>query len=74
MISFKKLKIESKESYEKLYDIVEPGLIDAEVIKRLQRYLDSKCDEIQVEYPYYDDDYLSTYYMIWVSKHNNYRP
>lgn len=68
MISFKKLKIESKESYEKLYDIVEPGLIDAEVIKRLQRYLDSKCDEIQVEYPYYDDDYLSTYYIHYSQK------
>lgn len=39
MISFKRIEIESLESYNNLKNAVPPQLIDEEVIKRLQNYL-----------------------------------
>lgn len=54
MISFTRIEIESLDSYENLKTAVPTRLIDDEVIKVLKRYLGERCDEIQIEYPYYD--------------------
>ena len=63
VISFKKIEIKSLESYDALKNAIPIQLIDEEVINRLKKYLGMHCDEIKVEYPYYDRDYLSTYYI-----------
>lgn len=68
MISFTRIEIESLDSYENLKTAVPTRLIDDEVIKVLKRYLGERCDEIQIEYPYYDSDYLSTYYIHYSQK------
>lgn len=68
MISFKRIEIKSLESYNNLKNAVPSQLIDMDVIKRLQNYLGLRCDEIRVEYPYYDSDYLSTYYIHYSQK------
>nr|WP_295300472.1 hypothetical protein [uncultured Blautia sp.] len=68
MISFIRIEIESIDSYENLKVAVPAQLIDDEVIKVLKQYLGKKCDEIQIEYPYYDSDYLSTYYIHYSQK------
>lgn len=83
MISFKCVQINSIDSYEKLGKrteqnaneeyIVEPELIDAHAIDRIKRYLGNCCDEIKVEYPYYDRDYLSTYYIHYAKKLRSYK-
>lgn len=68
MISFARVEIKSLESYENLKSVVLTQLIDDDVIDRLKCYLGNNCDEIQVEYPYYDEDYLSTYYIHYSQK------
>lgn len=68
MISFVKVVISSLDSYNGLKSVVASCLIDDEVIRALQCHLGNKCDEIQVEYPYYDEDYLSTYYIHYAQK------
>lgn len=68
VISFKKIEIKSLESYDALKNAIPIQLIDEEVINRLKKYLGMHCDEIKVEYPYYDRDYLSTYYIHYAQK------
>lgn len=68
MISFKKIRLETEESYEKLKEVIPKQLIDNDVALVLKKYLFKKCDEITVEYPYYDSDYLSTYYIHYSQK------
>lgn len=72
MISFNSVKIESIESYDALLKSVPGILIDEDVINVLKLNLGMKCDEIRVEYPYYDIDYLSTFYIHYARKLKNY--
>lgn len=72
MISFIRIEIETLDSYENLKTVVPAELMDSEVIKVLKQYLGEKCDEIQIEYPYYDSDYLSTYYIHYSQKLRSY--
>lgn len=68
MISFTRLKIQSLKSYEKLKEHVDFHLVDDDVIVALKKYLGKNCDEILIEYPYYDEDYLSIYYIHYSQK------
>lgn len=72
MISFTSIQINSLESYEKLSDCMPESLIDEDVISVLKNNLATKCDEIRIEYPYYDTDYLSTFYIHYAQKLRNY--
>lgn len=42
--------------------------IDDEAIIVLNRLL-GRCNDIMIEYPYYDDEYLSTYYLFYAKKY-----
>lgn len=69
MISFISVKIKSLDSYtENLKAAIPKQLIDTEAIDVLKKYLGVNCDEIRVEYPYYDGDYLSTFYIHYAQK------
>lgn len=73
MITFKSVKIDNIEAYEKDLKLAIPSfLVDDDTIQRLKVYLGIKCDEILVEYPYYDGDYLSTYYIHYAQKLKKY--
>lgn len=73
MISFKIIKIDSLESYEEqLQAVIPTHLVDESVIQKLKKYLGTNCDEIRVEFPYYDGDYLSTYYIHYSQKLKSY--
>lgn len=61
MISFYSIKIVNAESYQEILKYVPKFLIDEYVIVKLQKNLGLNCNEIRIEYPYYDSDYLSTY-------------
>jgi hypothetical protein len=71
-ISFTSIKIENLESYKKLLKYVPEYLIDEDVIDSLMNNLGIKCDEIRLEYPYYDTDYLSTFYIHYAQKLRTY--
>lgn len=62
MIDFAKVRITSKEDYEHLLDIIDETHIDEEVVWSLKENIGEKCEVLLVEYPYYEKDYLSTYY------------
>ncbi len=69
MIKYESIVIENLESYDSvLMHAIPEFLIDDHTIQQLKRYLGTKCDEIRVEYPYYDGDYLSTYYIHYAQK------
>lgn len=68
MISFKRIEVKSEESYEELREVIPVQLIDNDVITVLKKYLRDRCDEIRIEFPYYDSDYLSTYYIHYSQK------
>lgn len=72
MIKITVVPIRNEKSYDALKKIVPHHLIDDEVVKCLKNYIGTKCDTIKVEYPYYDSDYLSTYYEHYAQKFKKY--
>lgn len=72
MIKITIVSIQKENDYDELKKIVPPNLIDDKVIYCLKKYIGRKCDTIQVEYPYYDSDYLSTYYSHYAQKFKQY--
>ncbi len=72
MIKIKKLRIKTEKDYEKLNKHVPRHLIDTDVIDCLKGYIGKKCDTIKIEFPYYDSDYLSTYYEHYAQKFKQY--
>lgn len=72
MIKITIVSIQQDKDYDKLRQVVPPHLIDDTVISCLKEYIGKRCDTIQVEYPYYDSDYLSTYYGHYAQKFKQY--
>lgn len=68
MISFNSIQINNLNSYDDLQKCIPTYLLDEHVIDVLKNNLGTKCDEIIVEYPYYDMDYLSTFYIHYSQK------
>lgn len=73
MIQIKAHPIAKLGDYDILSEIVPEHLINKEVIECLKKYVGTKCDMVKVEYPYYDSDYLSTYYLHYSQKFRNYK-
>lgn len=69
MISFTAVKIASVDTYsDELKQAIPSFLVDDDVIETLKKFLGTNCDEIQIEVPYYDSDYLSTFYIHYAQK------
>lgn len=62
MIEVKELVIDKLDDYDKLFEVIDEDYIHNRVIKEFKERIGLKCDKILIEYPYYDKDYLSTYY------------
>lgn len=69
MIDFAKIQIRQRDDYNQLLDIIDETHIDEEVVECLKKYIGLKCDSILIEYPYYEKDYLSTYYSFYSKQH-----
>lgn len=69
MIDFAKLQIKNIDDYDQLLDIIDETHIDQAVVANLKSYIGSKCDALLIEYPYYEKDYLSTYYNFYSKQH-----
>lgn len=72
MITFKSITIQDTNSYEQLMEVVPEFLIDEDAVDSLKIGLGMHCDKIMVEYPYYDSDYLSTFYIHYAQKLKHY--
>ena len=71
MINFAKLIIHSDDDYDQLLDIIDDTHIDKNVVNILKEYVGTKCNALLVEYPYYEKDYLSTYYSFYSKQHTS---
>lgn len=72
MIKITAVPIQKEKDYDALKKAVPAHLMDDKVIECLKKYIGTKCDTIKVEYPYYDSDYLSTYYEHYAQKFKKY--
>lgn len=70
MLDIKRISINTIDDYNQLLDsgYVPSSHIDSEVVKTLQADLMLKCRSIIIEYPYYESDYLSNYYIFYSKK------
>ena len=48
------------------------SFVEVNVIDKLKNYMQGKVDRILIEDPYYDNDYLSTYYYFYAKKHRDF--
>lgn len=49
------------------YNIPE-AFLDDDVVSKMKKYIGVRCNRIIIEFPYYDRDYLSTYYIHYSKK------
>lgn len=68
MINYKKLSIRELDDYNELFRYVKSNCIDEQVVETLKKFLGLKCSELTIEFPYYDKDFLSTYYSYYSQK------
>lgn len=69
MIKFNKLLITDIKDYDKLIVIIGEKYVDKEIISMLKEKIGTACAAIIIEYPYYEKDYLSTYYTFYSKQH-----
>ena len=74
MITINSVEITAIEDYDKLMtkSLIDEQYIDNGVIELLKNYVGDKCKVVDIEYPYYDNDYLSSYYVLYAKKHKSY--
>lgn len=69
MIDFAKIQIREIDDYDQLLEIIDETHINEEVICCLKENIGIKCEALLIEYPYYEKDYLSTYYSFYSKQH-----
>lgn len=69
MIDFAKVEIKDKDDYDQLLDIIDDTHINKKVVESIKEYIGTKCKALLIEYPYYEKDYLSTYYNFYSKQH-----
>lgn len=60
--------IKSLGDYDKLLNHIDPQYIDMDFIQQLKEHIKLQCELISIEYPYYESDYLSSYYIFYAKK------
>ena len=69
MIQFSTLKITSLDSYNLLREHIKSSQhIDDYTIRELKDHIGCRCKVIGIEYPYFESDYLSNYYIFYSKK------
>ncbi|MCR4637430.1 MAG: hypothetical protein K5754_14500 [Butyrivibrio sp.] len=68
MIKFNVIEITKNSDYKKLLDVVSSTHINKDVVNDCKKFIGTKADTILIEYPYYDNEYLSTFYSHYSQK------
>lgn len=68
MITTRKIRIKKIGDYKGLLRIIPTSHIDQAIVAELSGVYGLNCRSIIVEYPYYESDYLSTYYIFYAKK------
>lgn len=69
MIDFAKFEIKKADDYDQLLDYIDDTHIDQNVVSILKKYIGLRASALLIEYPYYEKDYLSTYYSFYAKQH-----
>lgn len=84
MIKYDILEINDITDFDQLKNLEEPNenkhpllpisseYIDDKAIEMIKELIGNKCKYVLIEYPYYDKDYLSTYYIFYAKKFRKY--
>lgn len=72
MITLNEISINKIQDYEILTEYIDKQYIHIRFINELKNRIGCNCNRILIEYPYYDSDYLSTYYSFYAKKHREY--
>lgn len=84
MITYDILMINNTEDFDQLYNVnnvnnkahpllpISSEYIDGKAIEMIKNLIGTKCSYILIEDPYYDKDYLSTFYIYYSKKFKNY--
>ena len=68
MVATRKIIIHQLSDYNELLECVPISHIDVAIIEELKSVYGQACKAVIVEYPYYETDYLSTYYIFYAKK------
>lgn len=68
MICRETINVRAIKDYDRISKLVDSDYIDEDLIEQLKRYIGLSCRKILIEYPYYERDYLSSYYIFYVKK------
>lgn len=68
MIVREKIIIEKLEDYQKILQYLLPQYVDDDLITQLASHIGIQCKKTVVEFPYYENDYLSSYYIFYAKK------
>lgn len=72
MITIDEIKIKTIKDYEKVKTKIKEGYIDDKIILFLKNNIGTSIEKVVIEYPYYDRDYLSTFYIHYSKKFRHY--
>ena len=73
MIKTDQLNINCINDYDKLKDLIKKEYYHEVVINEIKQRIGTKCTQLFIEYPYYDKDYLSTYYSFYAKLFNTFQ-
>lgn len=73
MITLNTVEIMDDDSYEILLNEIPQEYIDKETVEKLKNNISTQCRKLVIEYPYHDKDYLSTYYIHYSQKFQQFK-
>lgn len=71
MIFREDIDITCETDYEKILEVIgdyQDQYVDENLITQLRKHIGLACQRVTIEYPYYDNDFLSSYYIFYVKK------
>ena len=72
MLTKENVLIQYENDYEKLLKFIDPQYVDENLIQQLKKYIGVKCKLVSIDFPYYENDYLSSYYIFYAKKLQNF--
>lgn len=68
MIVRETILIDELKDYNKILEYLSPQYVDDDLIEQLVNHIGIQCKKVSIEFPYYENDYLSSYYIFYAQK------
>lgn len=60
--------IKRENDYEKILRFIDSQYVDENLIQQLKKHIGLQCKLVAIDFPYYENDYLSSYYIFYAKK------